>query len=368
MLRKLLAVTVVLTLCAGVYAQDRVSATEKGSVLIFPKVEIRWDAGGNLIQDTFIDVANDFNEDVWVLAYFVSEVCNWVDNDFVLTHNEPAYWSTATGQPKGLSPWTVLGEPYPDPEGTSDMIMRGYIVLWAINPAHEQIRWNHLYGQATIVNYAESYAWEYNAYTFAALTGANGDVVGTPGQIDLDGSYYDAGFNRLLLDFFASGSTAFSGGGKVVTHDTDLTLVIVDVDLRQETEGPYITKANFDIWNQNEVSFSGAEYCFTKWDQSLLSSVGGHFLVENLQTNKGRARIDGIGSEVVCGPDSADYTILGVAAKVLTFDGVNVAMAGSNLYGSGTECTAILYDVPEPPEEKSVTGEATSRDLRPIKW
>jgi hypothetical protein len=34
--------------------QDRVSSTEKGSLLIFSKVEIRWDATGSLIQDTFM--------------------------------------------------------------------------------------------------------------------------------------------------------------------------------------------------------------------------------------------------------------------------------------------------------------------------
>jgi hypothetical protein len=365
MSRKLAAVTVVLTLfVSAVYASDtpRVSATEKGSVLIFPKIELRYDAAGNLIQDTFIDLANDYNEDVWILAYFVSEACNWVDNDFVLTHNEPCYWSVATGLPKGLSPWTVLGDPYPDPSGSGDMVMRGYIVLWAINPDHQNIRWNHLYGQATIVNYANSTAWEYNAYAFQVVDPSfpNGGVVTTDGTINLDGVTYDAAFNKLLLDFFASGSTAFSGGGRVVSHDTDLTLVIVDIDLQQEPDEPnmvpYVTKADFEIWNENEVSFSGQEFCLTKWDQQLLSDLGGHFLIENLQTNKGRARIDGVGSPLVCGPASCDYAILGVAAKVLTMDGVDVAMAGTNLVGTGTESTSIYYDVPEPPEEKLFNG------------
>ena len=48
------------------------SNVEKGSVLIFPKVEIRWDWCGNVIQDTFIDLTNDYPGDVLVQMYFVN--------------------------------------------------------------------------------------------------------------------------------------------------------------------------------------------------------------------------------------------------------------------------------------------------------
>ena len=111
---------------ASVGPQDRVSATEKGSLLIFSKVEIRWaDAGGgnyNVIQDTFLDLSNDYPQDVSVQMYFVNgdppleaesgerahPGWNWVDNEIMLTKNEPTYWSALTGAPKGVSPFTVL--------------------------------------------------------------------------------------------------------------------------------------------------------------------------------------------------------------------------------------------------------------------
>lgn len=361
----------VAALCvAAATAQERVSATEKGSILVFPKVEIRYNAAGDLIQDTFIQISNDFNEDVWVLLYFVSETCTNVDNDITLSHNEPAYWSAATGLPKGVSPWGVLGQPYPDPEGSTDLVARGYVFAIAINSAHQAIRWNHLTGVATIVNYANGDAWEYNAYAFQAIAGNNnGEVINDNGTLYLNGTMYDYGFNRLLLEFIASGSTAFSGGGQVVTHDTDLTLMILSQDVRQDYVGPYQTKAKFEVWNENETSFSGSEYCFTKWDQSLLSSKGGHFLVGNLQTNRGRARIDGIASPVVCGPESAAYSLLGVAAKVLSFSSGDVATAGTNLVGVGTEGATIKYDLWSQPEELKVqslgSGDLQTAPARP---
>lgn len=354
-----------LVLVPGALAADRVSASEKGSLLVYPKVEVRWDSNGYLIQDTFVTINNDFNADVDIQMYFVSEICTDVDNVITLTHNEPAYWSVATGLPKGVSPWTVLGTPYPDPDGSTDYVMRGFIVAWAIDNEYAQIRWNHLYGGATIIDYAWGAAWEYSAYAFAVVDEnvANGDPIGTAGTINLDGIEYAYGFDKLLLDFFASGSLAFSGDGCLVINDTDLTLLITDMDLRQETTGPKHTKAKFEIWNQNEVGFSGMEFCFCKWVEVKLSCLGGHFLVDNLQTCKGRARIDGVASPTVCDwPPfivSEDVVLLGVEAKYLGFlclQGIDLAEAGTTLAGSGVQATSILYDIPGAPPEKANGG------------
>ena len=352
-----LAGLIVVLLVPGVMAQSATRATtsEKGSVLIYPKVELRWNAAGELIQDTFISITNDNDDEVMVLMYFVSETCTNVDNDITLTHNQPAWWSAFSGLPGpngGVSPFTVLGAPYPDPEGSTDLVLRGYIVAWAINDDHAQIRWNHLAGEATIVNYADGDAWEYTAYAFAALVGDTGDIIGEPGIIALNGIEYASGFDLLLLDFFASGSQAFSGGSRTVLHDTDLTLLILDQDFTQETPGPFKTKAHFDIWNENEISFSGMEYCITKWDQSLLSNHGGHFLRRNLQTDKGKARIDGMQS-VLC-PQSTAESLLGVEAKLLTFNGTDLATAGTTLVGMGTQAASILYDIPSGGGEKAI--------------
>ena len=96
---------------------------DKGSLLIFPKIEIRWDDEGNLIQDTFLMFSNDHPGDVHVQLYFVNGDLplaadpstgerahpgwNWVDNAWLLTGNQPTFWSANTGRPAagGLSPF-----------------------------------------------------------------------------------------------------------------------------------------------------------------------------------------------------------------------------------------------------------------------
>lgn len=354
----------------GQGAQDRVSASEKGSVLIFSKIELRWDHEGKLIQDTFVDITNDFPEDVNVLMYFVNgdpplpavpgerahPGWNWVNVGIFLTMNEPTYWSAATGEPKGVSPFTILdpGDPpgRPDPEGTGDRVLRGFIVAVAVNASHHHLNWNHLKGDVTIVNYMQSSAWEYNTFAFQAVSGAHGSVLGTDGILNFNGAEYSWSYDLLLLDFYAVGAASFSGGWplNVLTINTDLTLHPVSADFRQETEGPVRTKAHFDIWNMNEVKFSGTFRCIECWDQRLLSSYGvpNHFLLGNLQTSKGKARIDGLPSQLC--PLSEAASLLGVAAKYINFNaGASYAHAGTNLVGMGTQAAEIRFDPQSPP-------------------
>ena len=159
MTRKLILCGLVAGLLATpALAVDRVSATEKGSLLIFPKVEIRWDAAGNVVQDTFIDITNDYPAGVQIQMYFINGDAplaanpperahpgwNTVDVGIYLTANQPTYWSALTGQPAngGLPPFEILdpgpppGRPAPEP-GSSDRVMRGYIVAWAVNNVGE---------------------------------------------------------------------------------------------------------------------------------------------------------------------------------------------------------------------------------------
>lgn len=344
-------------LVPGALAQDRTCSSVKGSLLVYPKVEVRWDAAGNLVQDTFITVNNDYPADVLIQAYFLSEPCNWFDNFFELTMNQPAYWAASSGLPLGVSPWDILGDPYPDPEGSGEFIIRGSILLWAVDADHREIRWNHLYGGAIIVNYNYNTAWEYNAYAFPAVTTVpHGGLLYTPyGRLDLDGTEYVYGYAKLLMDFFAVGATAFSGGGDLITHDTDLTLFILSNDLRQDGAGPFRTKAYFELWNENELGISGTEYCVQKYNETLFSTVGGPLMVENLHTNMGRARITGVQSYWCDLPQrpSTDQSLLGVQARILSFDGgaPETDIAGSNLFGSGTQAATIWYDIPEVPPE-----------------
>ena len=67
------------TNCAAVICPTsgpRVSSTDKGSLLIFSEVTIKWrTATGDpphLIQDTFISITNDYPDDVLVQMYFIN--------------------------------------------------------------------------------------------------------------------------------------------------------------------------------------------------------------------------------------------------------------------------------------------------------
>jgi hypothetical protein len=290
---------------------------------------------------------------------------NSLDNEITLTANEPAYWSALTGQPKGLSSFEVLDPGFPPGrpamDGTNDRVLRGYIVAFAVGADGNEIRWNHLAGGATIVNYRDALAWEHSTWAHQVVAPvADGAQTGDPGTLSLDGVEYSSSCAELLLNFQAVSANAFSSpaAGVQIVSDTDLILFPPAVDLRQSTGGPVATKADFTVWNQNEVKFSGAHRCVTCWDQTLLSRNGipNHFLVAFLQTQHGKARIDGRAAaacDVLDDPatpqdeslTSVDSPLLGTQVRLLDFDGARTAAAGWNLFGSGFDDTAaVLYD------------------------
>jgi len=422
---------------ASAQPTPRVSASQKGSLLIFSKIEVKWSADGSeLLQDTFLDLSNDHPNSVRVLSYFINgdteleqrcsgEPCdedntiqeyepgwNTEDCEFTLTGDQPSFWSAAQGfigqhhgdgQVVGGFDCPPFSEQL-DPDGPGRLdpetnfttrILRGYAIFWAVrfndNPNEgpnnsdgepgfwEEIRWNHLKGDALIVNYEDGSAWEYNAWAFAAHAPANGSPLPDPGQLYLNGSKYDIPFDTLILDFYGTGSTALSGGTETVTTDTDLTVHAVSADLRQDGCGPVLTKVEADIWNEFETKFSGTRRCVCCWDQTMLSNwvrsaaVPNHFKRSALRTDKGKARLDGVQSIEcnycdLCGEtasfkrfscdkggnqtagfgsclnESEDASILGLATKFLSFSpSGEQATAGMNLVGSGEEAATIQY-------------------------
>lgn len=367
----------------------------KGSLLVFPAVEVKWNLRGQVIQDTLLQITNDTSEEVYLQIYMVNgdepipdgklkkghPGWNWADCQILLTPDQPTYWSAATGLPAGCQPFSVLDDGSPpgraDPEGPAGTrVLRGFVVGWAVDVAGHEISWNHLGGSATQINYADTWSWEYGATVFRAMNpeqGAPTDQV--PGILRLDGFEYDAAPDRLLFNFNAVGARFRNGLNIATAIDTDLTLMILTNDLRQDTFGPVTTKAKFDIWNLNETRLSGTERCITCWDQTLLSNYGipNNFKIENLQTDVGKARIDGMRStvcdvncddneprdgfgggtgEVIC---SQEVPLLGVAQKLFrigTIQNGSLTAAGTTLTGMGAQSATIWYDIIRP----STTG------------
>jgi len=409
----------VLATGATAFADNRVSASVKGSLLVYSKIELKWDASGKLKQDTFLTIVNDYFEGVHVQWYFINgdeptdpvlagsppvvierrhKGWHWVDCPMYLTGDDTGWLSMATGRGGPLdptcSPFTITdpGSPpgRPDPDGPAGhRALRGYAIAYAVDNQGREISWNHLSGGADIVNYSIPGAWEYNAFAFQSVL-SQGSQGADAGKLYLNGTEYVKGFDKLLFDFFAVGSQAFSNGGAIVTLDTDLTLFPVDADFRQDSNGPVTTKAHFDIWNENEDGRSGTTRCITCWDQALISTYedDNHFLIGNLQTNKGKARINGVASDLCdedcdwrwecedpdknpglpfpeCGWEwhceivSEDASLLGVQMKLLAFSGTvgGRALAGSTLVGQGEEDAKIKVSLIDPPDFLTNPGE-----------
>ncbi len=147
---------------------------------------------------------------------------------------------------------------------------------WAVDAVGaSQVAFNHLYGNAMIIDTVHGAAFEYNAWAFTARGVAQGAAVGTGGTLVLSGATgaYDACPQYLAFNFFSVGSSINlpEEGGNATFVNTDLTLVPCIQDLRQDRV-PTCTKAKFDIWNENETKYTGAYQCFKCWFEGYLDN------------------------------------------------------------------------------------------------
>jgi hypothetical protein len=163
----------------------------------------------------------------------------------------------------------------------------------------------------------------------------------------------------------------------------------VDLDLRQDGDGPVLTKIEALIWNEFESSFSGTRRCICCWDQTMLSNWSrstffpNHFMLDALDTDKGKARLtaeesDECEFEEICGlvdrrifPDLPGrvprrHALLGLATKFIAFSG-NLeadATAGMNLVGAGARPARITVDTEEGGTEELRTDLRSRSDAK----
>jgi hypothetical protein len=365
----------------------RASDTEKGSLLIFSRITLRWGADGGLKQDTFIAFTNDYPDPVRVKLYFVNgdppvaaagaerEHPGWNSfyNEVVLTGSAPTYWSSATGLPLGISPFSILdqGPPpgRPADDGSGDRVLEGFLLAWAINDSGAEISWNHLSGQAMLVDYATSSAWEYAPWAFAAHGVERGQpTLGPAGVMLLNGGEYDLGFGQLLVDFPAVGAQFNAGSYTTQVEDVELTLHTLTTDLRAQGFGLTTTNGEFVVWNMNEVKLTGLYRLITCWYQTRLSaiSVPNHFLLSTLHTDRGKMRIEGL-ANLNCPNPVLPESLLGVVATRIRFGSGAVEEAGTSVTGMGCEEGAILYDVTgnvPPSKPRGAEGPAAPAELQ----
>lgn len=388
----------------GLAAQNVANASQKGSLLIFPRIDTtsRFDPQTNTVinRDTLIRISNDYPRDTRLR-------CHWMDAnqtvdgfEFVVTNAQPVWFRASDGMGAGAYEGdATIDNPIQVTPFYPNRV--GELKCWAINAAGtDQIAWNHLYGTAMVIDYAAHTAYEYNSLNFTVRPSGYslGDSVPPAGDLKLSAQAreYDACPAYLIFNFFSydtTGTRQIGLGGPdgesaaVAMGRTQLTLVPCHQDLRQDRV-PTCTKAKFDLWNENEVKFTGAYQCMKCWFEGYLQDLGtaegplggaggAKFTLQGLHTTVGRLRVQGVASTVCrgaftttgtggttsdsCWTDSSDTKLRGQRATPLlglmitdaVFDGGHGFLSNTGI-GAGTGASVdILWDPAEPYEETS---------------
>jgi hypothetical protein len=275
---------------------------------------------------------------------------NRVDFSFTITRSQPVWFDARTGtgtypiNPFPMSPSNGLDNPFlitpPFATEAADGLgayRKGLLVCFAVDAGESsQVKWNHLSGTATLYN-AGSGAYEYNAYAVYAPLGLDLEPIGNGGTIDLNGITYDACPLYQIGQFSPQGQD-FGGrrgrGEPIAVTATRLVIAGCTLYLNQDYT-PVWTKLFFDVWNSDEIKFTGAFECSDSWhetefDSPPSSNAGGpidsaaqNFQFGTLQTYAARYRVQGIKSSQC--PQSSD---VGLVSVQVTYTNLSLQQGG----------------------------------------
>jgi hypothetical protein len=351
------------TLSTSAFALDRANTAQKGSLLIFPKIDVS-DSSGR--TETIVRIENTYWRHVNVQCYWQNGTKAYRSQEFSLTPFQPLTLKASQFLPSSEGPFHRAS--------TSDSIYYvenanqvGELKCWAVSKdGLSEMSWNHLTGSATILDYGNAAAWSYTAWAFRCLTPTTpGALCGTtPGNLEL-GSEYDACPKKLTIGFAPYKDDERNiQGSRLVYDDTDLTIATCNQDFRQRRELTY-TKLTFDVWNEEETRFNGAHQCMDSWVEKQLRNVqtdDDNFSYDVLGTKAARLVVKGVGSsedDNLCEYDEFDATegsssfrpstqnagLVGVISTQIQFPGEErEAVAGTNLVGFGELPGNIYYD------------------------
>lgn len=355
-------------LCSGAALADQniAAVSHKGSLLIFPEINVDPKFGAN----TIIEISNDQTTSVHIECSYVNQAKGRVDFDFNLSGKGTASWEVLTGV--GENEGSVLNVPlFPTggsfPNGTPGFTVdpaRGELICFAVDQAGQnQIAYNHLTGTATEVDDAIKTSvlqasFRYDAWSFIARSAtinvgaSDGTVQGTPGNLQLTGGgagTYDGCPLYNVASFMPNVSTLPSSG--LETFDNGLSVVSCNQDLRQDFI-LHITKLQFTIWNSRESSFSGTYQCVDSVAAVDLSPANPNLVVPTnfnftvLGTNDARFQVQGVASTQCPVPvPSENAGLLGVLTSSVGFPGTTAtAVLGSTTFDIGLVSGFVLWD------------------------
>jgi hypothetical protein len=357
-------------------AQNVTNVSQKGSLLIFPKIDTTPIPVSPYYRDTIVMIGNDYFTEVWIKCYWVNWDQEIQDFMFRLTPNQPVWFRASDGAGTGSQDDPSVSFPVTVPPFFPGDHVAGELKCWAVDAmGGNQIAFNHLYGNAMIIDLEHTAAYEYNAWAFTARGVTQGAPVGSGGTLVLSGNNgaYDACPQYMLFNFFSEGSSINldDNNGNATFVRTDLTLVPCIQDLRQDRT-PTCTKAKFDIWNENETKYTGAYQCLKCWFEGYLGDIGKankygfggeKFTFKALHTTAGRFRVQGVSSTVCNGFNSKCTAQVASPLLGLTSTEVNftqpppnplwfdaLVSSTGNTAGTGASATIQWDTQSEPPQ------------------
>ncbi|ADJ28895.1 hypothetical protein [Nitrosococcus watsonii] len=362
------AVVAASMLSTSALALDRANTSEKGSLLVFPKIDVSGE------RNTIIRLQNDYSDSVSLKCYWKNGTKHFADFQIKLTKFQPIWLSARDGNGTYQVPPfpTATNQRYLDKIGLSggehatpskvslpeNATHTGELQCWAVDSAGaSEIRWNHLVGTATVVDASQGTAYEYNAWGFRCLVGDNGEacVVADAGQLDLNGSEYEACPKKLISQFTPAGREM--GGFDVQRNE--LTLASCNQDLTEEQQY-HFSFLKFNVWNEQEVKYTGAYQCIDSWHQGLLDEMqnnGRNFSAASLKSDVARFKVKAMKGSVCERADNRktfnidesivteEAGLLGVMATTYGIgEEVGIAQTGTTLHMLGQMEGFILYD------------------------
>lgn len=334
-----LAVFLVLALAGMAHAAAKTpgsvaNVSQKGSLLIFPKVT---NVGGYTAPTVYtnIYIGNDFRDGTYVKCYWMDHNQYIEDFHFRITANQPIVFSTYENN---------YGPPFAEDDN-------GSLFCWAQDSADQfPVVWNYLYGTAMIVNTVQKANIFYNATAFYLRS-----VPATAGRLPLDGNtFYDRCAAYLTTDFIPDNATMPTPQGILTKPHPELTVIPCYQDLRQDRTPSYI-KLSFDIWNWDEVKFTGSYQCVKCFWEGVLTGItyGGekftHYTLGGPTKDElvARMRVTSVTASKCWTPPAQPWILSGLVGVLLYKDADGLyPVAGHVLAQSGqfAGSDAILYD------------------------
>jgi len=345
-------------------AQNVANTNQKGSLLIFPLINI--DQRGREAKDTIIEISNDGTSRIHVECLYVNERKDRANFDFHLTGKQTVSWDVLTQDGDQVQPVQFPTDRGAPPHAGNPF--RGILVCFATNQAREfQVAWNHLTGTATVINLNDRTArqsrqgFKYNAWAFAARNESglapdnNTFAHGEPGRLELSGANaagaYDGCPAYNIANFMPNGARL----GNLATLNNNLSIASCNQDLR-ETYNKHNTKLEFTVWNSFENSFTGAHVCVDSVATVALGEFnrkleqGSNFDFSTVRTPNARFQVRGVSATPPCPFQTEVSGLLGVLESEVAIAGSqrSDASIGDTLHGAGVLPGYVLWD-PAPP-------------------